>query len=306
LFHRWADRVLAEFFLQGDQERDAGQSISPLCDRFTTNRATSQINFIEFVVAPLFSLVSKIFPDAGEIMENTMATRRYWQQLALEGAARGGTMPSEGAAIEDTERLAAEVLRVETRMSSFLDKYKEVVTSASRRKRSIRRRVSSIITSGPIILAEGDGTPANANANSRNVLGSTVCLPSASTLLYGSARTSMASSHTQGSNVGSESVVGSPLSPSIAPENSKTSAQYDVRGSSPLLPRSRSPSAATTAGQHAIPNPKSSSSTGYLDDLATPSSLTRRLPLHPHTRLHQILSQGSRHTRLALKKSTTP
>ncbi|EFN56311.1 hypothetical protein CHLNCDRAFT_10254, partial [Chlorella variabilis] len=51
---RWADRVLAEFFLQGDRERAAGLAISPMCDREKTSRAGSQINFIEFVVAPIY------------------------------------------------------------------------------------------------------------------------------------------------------------------------------------------------------------------------------------------------------------
>eukprot|EP00887_Chlorella_sp_A99_P004144 scaffold23.g4144.t1 len=39
---------------QGDRERAAGQPVSPMCDRATTSRAMSQINFIEFVVAPIF------------------------------------------------------------------------------------------------------------------------------------------------------------------------------------------------------------------------------------------------------------
>ncbi len=54
---RWANRVLEEFFLQGDQERAQGLPVSPLMDRHTTSLAISQINFIEFVVAPLFHQV---------------------------------------------------------------------------------------------------------------------------------------------------------------------------------------------------------------------------------------------------------
>ena len=58
---RWADRVLAEFFAQGDRERAAGQAISPMCDRGSVSRAQSQINFIEFVVMPVFVSVSVQF-----------------------------------------------------------------------------------------------------------------------------------------------------------------------------------------------------------------------------------------------------
>lgn len=46
--------MLEEFFQQGDMERAQGLPVSPLMDRTTTAFAPSQINFIEFVVAPLF------------------------------------------------------------------------------------------------------------------------------------------------------------------------------------------------------------------------------------------------------------
>ena len=46
--------MLEEFFQQGDMERTQGLPVSPLMDRTTTAFAPSQINFIEFVVAPLF------------------------------------------------------------------------------------------------------------------------------------------------------------------------------------------------------------------------------------------------------------
>ncbi|KDD74347.1 3'5'-cyclic nucleotide phosphodiesterase, partial [Helicosporidium sp. ATCC 50920] len=43
----WSDRVLAESFAQGEQERARGWPLSPLCDSAATSRAGSQINFIE-------------------------------------------------------------------------------------------------------------------------------------------------------------------------------------------------------------------------------------------------------------------
>ena len=46
--------MLDEFFQQGDLEHAQGLPKSPLMDRSTTSLAISQINFIEFVVAPLF------------------------------------------------------------------------------------------------------------------------------------------------------------------------------------------------------------------------------------------------------------
>ena len=51
---RWSLRVLEEFFNQGDREKEEGLPVTPLCDRLTTSLPASQINFLEFIVAPLF------------------------------------------------------------------------------------------------------------------------------------------------------------------------------------------------------------------------------------------------------------
>lgn len=47
-----------EFFRQGDLERSQGLPLSPMTDREKTSTPMSQINFIEFIVAPLFAHVS--------------------------------------------------------------------------------------------------------------------------------------------------------------------------------------------------------------------------------------------------------
>ena len=41
IYEKWAIRVLNEFWIQGDRERDLGISISYLCDRYTTNTSKS-------------------------------------------------------------------------------------------------------------------------------------------------------------------------------------------------------------------------------------------------------------------------
>jgi 3'5'-cyclic nucleotide phosphodiesterase len=50
--------VLEEFFMQGDMEKNEGLPVSPMCDRATVSVPMSQINFIEFVVAPLMFQVT--------------------------------------------------------------------------------------------------------------------------------------------------------------------------------------------------------------------------------------------------------
>ena len=75
--NRWAGRVLAEFFQQGDTERASGVAISPMMDRTTTSPAMSQINFTEFIVAPLFH----------QVLQNAMLhiKRAMTENVALEG-----------------------------------------------------------------------------------------------------------------------------------------------------------------------------------------------------------------------------
>ncbi|KFM58335.1 Calcium/calmodulin-dependent 3',5'-cyclic nucleotide phosphodiesterase 1B, partial [Stegodyphus mimosarum] len=52
LHFRWTQRLMEEFFRQGDKEKDLGLPFSPLCDRNSTLVAESQIGFIDFIVSP--------------------------------------------------------------------------------------------------------------------------------------------------------------------------------------------------------------------------------------------------------------
>ncbi|KAF8770383.1 Calcium/calmodulin-dependent 3' like protein [Argiope bruennichi] len=52
LHFRWTQRLMEEFFRQGDKEKELGLPFSPLCDRNSTLVAESQIGFIDFIVSP--------------------------------------------------------------------------------------------------------------------------------------------------------------------------------------------------------------------------------------------------------------
>ncbi|XP_042898223.1 dual specificity calcium/calmodulin-dependent 3',5'-cyclic nucleotide phosphodiesterase 1A isoform X3 [Parasteatoda tepidariorum] len=52
LHFRWTQRLMEEFFRQGDKENELGLPFSPLCDRNSTLVAESQIGFIDFIVSP--------------------------------------------------------------------------------------------------------------------------------------------------------------------------------------------------------------------------------------------------------------
>ena len=47
IYRHWVDRITEEFFLQGDQEREAGLDISPMCDRNNATTEKSQVSGAE-------------------------------------------------------------------------------------------------------------------------------------------------------------------------------------------------------------------------------------------------------------------
>jgi len=79
LFINWADRIVEEFFNQGDKESEMGIPISLLCDRHTTKMADSQIGFISFVVRESFEVLALAVPEVTErIMPTLERNMKYW------------------------------------------------------------------------------------------------------------------------------------------------------------------------------------------------------------------------------------
>ena len=46
LYRQWTDRIMQEFFEQGDIERELGLDISPMCDRHTATVEKSQVEWL--------------------------------------------------------------------------------------------------------------------------------------------------------------------------------------------------------------------------------------------------------------------
>ncbi|KAJ1468720.1 hypothetical protein T484DRAFT_1920143 [Baffinella frigidus] len=81
----WAERVHMEFFAQGDREALLQLPISPLCDRTTTDVTSSQIGFIEFIVAPIWQAISVLIPDlSDEVTTNLQENLRFWKSDAAK------------------------------------------------------------------------------------------------------------------------------------------------------------------------------------------------------------------------------
>jgi len=68
----WTDRLLHEFFNQGDREREQGLPVSPMCDRNTVSRAGSQVGFVNFIVRPALQALGETC-NVSESMNNLEA-----------------------------------------------------------------------------------------------------------------------------------------------------------------------------------------------------------------------------------------
>eukprot|EP00747_Dinoflagellata_sp_TGD_P097876 gnl/TRDRNA2_/TRDRNA2_167271_c2_seq2.p1 gnl/TRDRNA2_/TRDRNA2_167271_c2~~gnl/TRDRNA2_/TRDRNA2_167271_c2_seq2.p1 ORF type:complete len:539 (-),score=102.11 gnl/TRDRNA2_/TRDRNA2_167271_c2_seq2:56-1672(-) len=84
----WTERVLAEFWNQGDEEHRLGLPVSPLCDRASGRREVpkGQIGFIGFVLKPLFAPLEAFMPEVEEALTNLDENSCFWEEKANEHA----------------------------------------------------------------------------------------------------------------------------------------------------------------------------------------------------------------------------
>jgi hypothetical protein len=109
----WALNIMAEFFLQGDQEKDLGLAVQPLNDRDKVNMPYSQLGFIEFFAAPLaFAAVRILLPMApcvNQLMDNLAEWCQEWYDTTVP-------KPSDedlGKVKERLEKLEAKIMFLE-------------------------------------------------------------------------------------------------------------------------------------------------------------------------------------------------
>ncbi|XP_064153086.1 3',5'-cyclic-AMP phosphodiesterase 4D-like isoform X2 [Anguilla rostrata] len=83
LYRQWTDRIMEEFFSQGDRERDRGMEISPMCDRHNASVEKSQVGFIDYIVHPLWETWGDlVHPDAQDMLD-TLEENREWYQSTI-------------------------------------------------------------------------------------------------------------------------------------------------------------------------------------------------------------------------------
>ncbi|KAM6107414.1 3',5'-cyclic-AMP phosphodiesterase 4C isoform 3-T3 [Pterocles gutturalis] len=96
LYRQWTDRIMVEFFCQGDREREKGMEISPMCDKHTASVEKSQVGFIDFIAHPLWETwADLVHPDAQEILD-TLEDNREWYQSMIP---RSPSPPPEGPGV---------------------------------------------------------------------------------------------------------------------------------------------------------------------------------------------------------------
>nr|XP_057922558.1 cAMP-specific 3',5'-cyclic phosphodiesterase 4B-like isoform X2 [Doryrhamphus excisus] len=82
LYRQWTDRIMDEFFHQGDRERERGMEISPMCDKHTASVERTQVGFIDYIVHPLWETwADLVHPDAQDILDMLEDNRNWYQGM---------------------------------------------------------------------------------------------------------------------------------------------------------------------------------------------------------------------------------
>ncbi|XP_033926556.1 3',5'-cyclic-AMP phosphodiesterase 4C isoform X2 [Melopsittacus undulatus] len=109
LYRQWTDRIMGEFFRQGDQEREKGMEISPMCDKHTASVEKSQVGFIDFIAHPLWETwADLVHPDAQELLD-TLEDNREWYHSMIPRSPSPPPPAGHGASPAGTDRFQFEL-----------------------------------------------------------------------------------------------------------------------------------------------------------------------------------------------------
>eukprot|EP00928_Gymnodinium_smaydae_P053458 TRINITY_DN3743_c0_g2_i2.p1 TRINITY_DN3743_c0_g2~~TRINITY_DN3743_c0_g2_i2.p1 ORF type:complete len:836 (-),score=124.46 TRINITY_DN3743_c0_g2_i2:131-2542(-) len=75
----WVNRLEAEFFVQGDKEKDLGLPVSFLMDRNKQGPSQNQVGFFDFVVIPLFTSFCRAVPAAEPVLRAIHSNYEAWK-----------------------------------------------------------------------------------------------------------------------------------------------------------------------------------------------------------------------------------
>ncbi|RKO95547.1 HD-domain/PDEase-like protein [Caulochytrium protostelioides] len=77
----WTNWCMEEFFLQGDQEKKRGMTVSMFMNRDNTDIPKCQIGFIDYIVTPLYEAwYAYLKEDMQAMMDNIDTNRQHWKK----------------------------------------------------------------------------------------------------------------------------------------------------------------------------------------------------------------------------------
>ena len=118
----WSDRVIEEFFRQGDQEKALSLPPTPNMDRETTKQAELSVNFIDFIVGPFFMALTNLLPKVRECCELMQSNRNEWSRMVCEDL-------SARCDLDEAKRVEA-VAKWKSREMSFNDLIGPIIANA--------------------------------------------------------------------------------------------------------------------------------------------------------------------------------
>uniref|UniRef100_H3DJP5 Phosphodiesterase n=1 Tax=Tetraodon nigroviridis TaxID=99883 RepID=H3DJP5_TETNG len=97
LYRQWTDRIMEEFFGQGDRERERGMEISPMCDKHNASVEKNQVGFIDYIVHPLWETwADLVHPDAQGILDTLEDNREFYQSTIPQSPSPTLDEPEDG------------------------------------------------------------------------------------------------------------------------------------------------------------------------------------------------------------------
>ncbi|KAF0692412.1 Aste57867_16506 [Aphanomyces stellatus] len=188
---QWSTRLVDEFRLLSEKEMAQGIPVAPFRDKLTSNKAIGrlQLNFINYIVTPLWHLVMEVFPGAAVLRTNLDANRAFFQQMIIEA---DPLMTREQSRPNLTQSLSSSTLQSSSLSKSDLRRSNSATESTIITQQQLSHQLSMAIDHHPIhtLLATGDhssgATPENnrTSFSSVDTTGSLLYVPETSTGLY--------------------------------------------------------------------------------------------------------------------------
>ena len=75
---KWTERIVEEFFLQGDEEKSRGMPVSPFMDRDSPDTPKNQIGFFEFIVLPFWQTAATLADKLDPLVKQGNQNYNYW------------------------------------------------------------------------------------------------------------------------------------------------------------------------------------------------------------------------------------